>query len=186
MMTSVKNVARVFEYLSLQSEGTPIEKTRLNKLLYFAQGHAFKELGHEMFSNEIDAWDHGPVVAVVWTGFDKIVDRTKKNGIADIQISPDEMDVIMNVWDQYKHLTATELVDITHQKGSPWCDIYRSDAKNLHIPKELIKQYFARPENMLKNGLADIEKLPIVSALPAEEYDPSEDSMWEAVLHDAN
>ncbi len=185
-MTSARNVARVFEYLSLQSEGTTIEKTRLNKLLYFAQGHAFSELGHEMFANEIDAWDHGPVVAVVWKGFDRIVDRTKKNGISDVQISPDEMDLIMDVWDQYKQLTASELVDITHQDGSPWHDIYKPNTKNLHIPKELIKQYFARPENTLKNGLADLGKLPTVNALPAEEYDPEEDAMWEALLHVAN
>ena len=185
-MTSAKKVARVFEYLSLQSDGTPIEKTRLNKLLYFAQGHTLAELGHELFSNNIDAWDHGPVVAVVFSSFNKIVDKTIKEGISDIHMSPDEMDVIMDVWNQYKHLTAKELVDITHQKGSPWRDIYKSDTKNLHIPKELIKQYFARPENNLKNGLADIEKLPIVNALPAEEYDPDEDSMWEAILHDAN
>jgi uncharacterized phage-associated protein len=185
-MTLARDVARVFEYLSIESEGTPIEKTRLNKLLYFAQGHAFTKLGHEMFSNEIDAWDHGPVVAVVWTGFKKIVDRTEKNGISDVQISPDEMDVIIDVWEQYKHLTAKELVDITHQEGSPWRDIYKPDTKNLHIPKDLIKQYFARPENSLKDGLSDIEKLPTVNALPAEEYDPDEDSMWEALLHGAN
>ena len=185
-MTSAKNVARVFEYLSLQSDGTPIEKTRLNKLLYFAQGHALTELGHELFTNNIDAWDHGPVVAVVYSGFDKIVERTKKDGISDIQISPDEMNIIMDVWNQYRGFTASELVDITHQEGSPWLDTYKPGTKNLHIPKELIKRYFARPENNLPNGLAGIEKLPIVDALPAEEYDPDEDSVWEALLHVAN
>ena len=185
-MISARNVARVFEYLGLQSDGTPIEKTRLNKLLYFAQGHAFTELGHELFKNEIDAWDHGPVVAVVWTNFDKIVEHAKKDGISDVQISPDELDIIMGVWDQYRHFTATELVEITHQKGSPWLDIYRPNKKNLHIPKELIKQYFARPENHLRDGFTDIEKLQTVNALPAEEYDPDEDSVWEALLHVAN
>ena len=182
-MVSAKSVARVFEYLSLQSDGTPIEKTRLNKLLYYAQGHAFTELGHALFSNEIDAWDHGPVVAVVYTGFDKIVEKAKKVGISDISLSPDELDVIMEVWDFYRGYTATELVALTHEEGTPWSDTYKPKVKNSHIPLELMKQYFTRPENSLKHS--DAGKLPTVDALPAEEYDPDEDSVWEGLLNDS-
>ena len=58
-MSNAKDVARVFEYLSLKSDGVPIEKTRLNKLLYFAQGHTLAEFNRELFSNQIDAWEHG-------------------------------------------------------------------------------------------------------------------------------
>lgn len=185
-MANAKDVARVFEYLSLNTDGAPIEKTRLNKLLYFAQGHTLVELNHELFSNKIDAWDHGPVVAVVYTGFDRIVDRAKQNGIADVQLSSDEMDIIMDVWDQYRGYTAKELVDLTHEEGTPWSDTYNPTVKNAHIPMELIKQYFSRPENGLKRSLKSLGTIPTVSALPAEEYDPAEDSVWEALLDDTH
>lgn len=185
-MTPVKNVARVFEYLSLQTDGKPIEKTRLNKLLYFAQGHAMHELGHELFENSIDAWDHGPVVAVVYSGFDKIVEKAERMGISDITIPPDELDVIIDVWDQYCGYTAKELVDKTHESGSPWSDTYRPNEKNLHIPVELIGKYFALPENSLKRGTDAFGSLPTVHCLPAEEYDPEEDAIWEALLNEAS
>ena len=185
-MVSAKKIARVFEYLSLQTEGQPIEKTRLNKLLYFAQGHALSELGHALFSNEIDAWDHGPVVSVVWKGFDKILENTGKTGITDITLSPEEMELILNVWEQYRGYSAKELVDMTHETGTPWRDVYDPTVLNAHIPIELIRQYFQRPENKLRYGMGDMEGLPSVQALSAEEYDPDEDKTWEGMLNDAS
>ena len=185
MMSNAKDIARVFEYLSLQSYGRPIEVTRLNKLLYFAQGHALAVLKHPLFTNQIDAWDHGPVVAVVYKSFNKIVERTEQIGLADISISPEEMDIIMDVWEQYRDYTAKELVDLTHEPGSPWAEVYKPKVMNSHIPLELIQQYFDRPENVLKRTGEDIEGLPATDVLPAEEYDPEEDSVWEALLNDA-
>lgn len=184
-MAKAKDVARIFEYLSMSTDGTPIEKTRLNKLLYYAQGHAFHALNHELFANQIDAWDHGPVVAVVYTGFDKIVENTHRKGISDIQVSPDEMDVILDVWDQYRNYSAKELVDMTHKEGTPWKETYRPNEKNTHIPKELIRKFFERPENYLKHPLTgELKKVPTVRVLPAEEYDPEEDAVWEALMNE--
>ncbi len=181
-MASAKDVARVFEYLSLKSDGAAIEKTRLNKLLYFAQGHALAELDRELFSNQIDAWEHGPVVVVVYSSFDNIVNRAKNSGIADIKLSPEEMDIIMDVWEQYGSYSAKKLVNLTHEKGTPWSSAYKPNVKNTHIPQDLIKQYFSRPENRLKRNVSIMGNIPIVNALPAEEYDPSEDAIWEALL----
>lgn len=184
-MTNAKSVARVFEYLGLQTEGKPVEKTRLNKLLYFAQGHAFAALDRPLFINQIDAWDHGPVVAVVYSGFNKIVQQARDEGLSSLQLSPEEMDVIMDVWAQYHHFSANELVNLTHQPGSPWSETYDPNVKNAHISLEKIKSYFAQPENRLKRVLGDCSSLPVVHALPSDEYDPQEDAVWEALLHDA-
>lgn len=184
MMANAKQIARIFEYLGMKSEGTPVEKTRLNKLLFFAQGHALAELGHGLFQNQIDAWSFGPVVAVVYTGFEKILEDTKKNGISDIQIAPDELDIIMDVWDHYHLYTATELVTLTHEQGTPWQETYKPGEKNIHISIDLIKRFFELPQNRLIHAKESENKLPIINVLPAEEYDPDEDSVWEALLND--
>ena len=183
-MLNAKDAARVFDCLCIRAEGKPIEKTRLLKLLYFVQGHAMAELGHELFSNQIDAWDYGPVVAVVYTNYEKINQLALERGISDIAITPDEMDMILDVWEQYHTYNAKELVSLTHESGTPWSEVYQPGIKNAQIPSELMKQYFARPENRLKR-LTNVEKLSAVDALPAEEYDPDEDAVWEAMLHDA-
>lgn len=184
-MANAREIARIFAYLSQQDEGKPLEKTRLNKLLYFAQGHTLSELGHPLFQNQIDAWEHGPVVAVVYSNYEKIVANDRERGIADIQVTPQEMEIILDVWDQYRSFRAGELVDMTHRDGTPWKETYVEGKKNTHIPLELIEQYFSRPENCLKHAMDRVSGLPVMDALPASEYDPSEDAVWEALLNDA-
>ena len=184
-MLTAKKAARIIEYLGLQTDGQPVEITRLNKLLFFAQGHSLAELGHALFENQVDAWDHGPVVPVVFSGYDKIVEKANKTGIEDIQATPEEMDLIMDVWDRYRGYNAKRLVDMTHEEGTPWSDIYMPGVKNAHIPVELMKKYFSRPENRLHRFSANEENLLAVRALPAEEYDPDEDAIWEGLLNDA-
>ncbi len=181
-MLSAKDVAYVFEYISYQTAGAAIEKTRLMKLLYFAQGHALAELGHVLFPNQIDAWEYGPVVATVFRSFDKIIERVNSKGISDVTVSPEEIDLIMDVWERYRKYTAKELVALTHQPDTPWSDVYKPNVKNFPIPTDLIKKYFSRPENRLKRAPVS---LPAVDALPAEDYDPEEDAVWEALLDDA-
>lgn len=183
-MISAKRAARVLEYLSLQTDGTPIDITRLNKLLYFTQGHALAELGYALFTNEIDAWNFGPVVSVVYSNFKKIVEKTERDGIGDIPITPEEMDLIMDVWEQYRTFSASELVRLTHKEGTPWKAVYDPKEKNKHIPMELIREYFSRPENRLHTLSEEVAGLPAVNALPAEDYDPGEDPIWEAQLND--
>ncbi len=185
-MANAKEIARIFAYLSQRDEGKLIEKTRLNKLLYFAQGHALVELGRPLFQNKIDAWEHGPVVAVVYTKHKKIIDEAKALGISDIRVSPKEMELVLDVWEQYRSYKAKDLVDMTHQEGTPWKDTYVEGEKNVHIPIDLIERYFLRPENKLNRIMDRVKDLPVIDALPADEYDPSEDSVWEALLNDAD
>ena len=132
-MANAKEIARIFDYLAHDTEGKPIENTRLNKMLFFAQGHALVELGHALFDNQIDAWKHGPVVAVVYNGLNKIHEATEKCGLDGIQIDPDDMELILDVWNQYSKHKASELVDMTHQPGTPWFDVYREGIKNIHL-----------------------------------------------------
>ena len=183
-MANAKEIARIFNYLSQSIEGRPIEKIRLNKMLYFAQGHALSELGHALFTNQIDAWEHGPVVSVVFNGFEKIIEATDELGIEDIKINPEDMEIILDVWSRYGGYKARELVDLTHQTGTPWADSYIQGKKNVHIPQDLIKRYFSKPENRLRRVTERIGELPTISELPADEYDPDEDSVWKALLND--
>ena len=185
-MANAKEIARVFAYLSQQDEGKSIEITRLNKLLYYAQGHALAELGRPLFQNKIDAWERGPVVAVVYTNYKKIIDETEERGISDLNVSSQEMELLMDVWDYYRSYKAKDLVDMTHREGTPWKDTYVNGKKNIHIPTELIERFFLRPENRLKRIMDGVKGLPVADALPAEEYDPGEDSVWEALLNDAD
>ena len=182
-MVKAKDVARIFAYMSREYTGKDIPNTSLNKLLYFAQGHMLARTGKPLFENAIDAWQFGPVVPVVESNYRKIIQREAENGIDDIEITPEEMETVCDVWAEYGEKKANELVAITHEAGTPWSLTYQSGEKNRHIPVEVIKEYFERPENKLSSVLDTFKTQEAAEALPAAEYDPDEDAIWEALLH---
>ena len=180
-MTNAKTIARVFTYLSHKIDEEPMTKTRINKLIFFAQGHSLGERGKPLFLNEIDAWDYGPVVPTVYGDFDKIAARAAQDDLQGIGLTGEEIELIMDVWNQYGGYTASKLTDITHQSGTPWLLTYVAGQRNVHIPKELMREYFSRPENRLPRAMNGLDSIPVTDALPKEEYDPQEDDIWEAL-----
>lgn len=184
-MANAKTVARVFEYLSHKYDEEPMENTRLNKLVYFAQGHMLGENGTELFPNEIDAWQFGPVVPTVYSDFCKIKQRAKTDDLSDIDLTPEQVELIMDVWLQYGCFTAYKLTSMTHVPGTPWSMTYIEGRKGVHIPKDLMREYFSRPENRLVKTQDKLSQIPIETVIPKEEYDPEEDAIWEAMMHDA-
>ncbi|MDO4549528.1 MAG: DUF4065 domain-containing protein [Clostridia bacterium] len=184
-MASARTVARVFEYLSHKYDEEPMENTRLNKLVYFAQGHMLGESGKELFKNEIDAWQFGPVVSVVYNDFSKIRQRAKTDDLSDIDLTPEQVELIMDVWNQYGGYTAHKLTLMTHMPGTPWSQTYVEGKKDVHIPKDVMLEYFSRPANRLKRTMDEASQTPADTVLPKDEYDPEEDAIWEAMLYDA-
>lgn len=43
-----------------------VPKVKLHKLLYLAQGFHLAQIGEPLFREDVEAWKHGPVVAVLW------------------------------------------------------------------------------------------------------------------------
>ncbi|MGH3913254.1 MAG: Panacea domain-containing protein [Pseudonocardiaceae bacterium] len=50
--------------LRARQPGMPIKK--LHKLLYYCQGHHLGVFDEPLFTEELEAWDMGPVVAELW------------------------------------------------------------------------------------------------------------------------
>ena len=51
-----------------ENEGS-ITNMKLNKLLYFAQAWSLTKYGEPLFEEEIQAWQHGPVVPSIYKAF---------------------------------------------------------------------------------------------------------------------
>ena len=183
-MAMAKAVAKVFEYLSQKVDGTAVGKTRLNKLLYYAQGHSLGETGEPLFSNNVDAWNYGPVVAVVYTNYDKIIQEADRDGISGTGLTPAQLELIVDVWNQYGREPAHSLVERTHRSDTPWSRCYNGQ-RNAHISQEIMKEYFSRSDNRLKRSTREaIQRIPEIDKLPKEDYDPEEDAIWEAMLRE--
>ncbi len=83
-MNTAGDIAKFFLFKAGQDEDL-LTNLKLQKLLYYAQGYylALND-GTRLFSDEIEAWTHGPVVASVYKKY-------KSNGAKPIA-APDDFD----------------------------------------------------------------------------------------------
>ncbi len=151
----------VNEFLDLASEDK-ITNLKLVKLCYIAQGLSLALLDKPLFSEVIEAWQYGPVVPSVYHEFKHFRDQpiTEKsveyiNGIySEIKLKDIELkNIVKLAWVLYKDTNAEELVDITHQPGTPWSLTYVPN-KNKEIDNVLMKVYFLKYVENLKKAIA--------------------------------
>ena len=130
-------------------EVTPLA---LQKMLYFIQGIYMVLFGVELFSEECEAWAHGPVFKDVYEVFKSF----KYNPIEDTrfsmlqnrfnELSANEKKVIDLVVESFGMYSGKTLEQITHGE-SPWMDARKNclpgEPSNEVISKESIKEYFS-------------------------------------------
>lgn len=124
---------------------------KINKLLYFAQGHYLRKYGTPLFDNTIEAWDHGPVVPEVYSAYKRYGDQPIKGYDGDMiaGITPEAEDLLYNVARKYGRYTASALRNMTHVVGSPWDQFYQGNHSHAAIPLTAIQNYFAEAEDLI-------------------------------------
>lgn len=155
-----------------------IDNLKLNKLIYFAQGHSLSKLGEPLFSDVFEAWDFGPVVPEVYhsyrcCGRNPIVDPSES--FDESLLSSEELSVLVDVYSNYGKYSGIALKDMTHMDGTPWKKVYVK-GNNVKIPNEMIKEYFNHDDSF-KSFEIDTEKAEIVSKIPAN-WDSEEDEIY--------
>lgn len=118
---------------------------KINKLLYFAQGHYLRKYGTPLFADGIEAWEHGPVVPEVYCAYKEYGDRPIKSYSADMisEVTPNAEEIMYGVARKYGRYTASALRNMTHVVGSPWSQVYRGSHTHNPIPVAAIQSYFA-------------------------------------------
>ena len=87
-MANVFDVADFFIDIANKNTDDTLTNLKLNKLLYYAQGEYLARTGKPLFDDEIQAWDYGPVVPVIYYKYK----RNNANEITPItDISPEYM-----------------------------------------------------------------------------------------------
>jgi uncharacterized phage-associated protein len=130
-----------------EAEREELSNLKLQKLLYYAQGHYLGERRQPLFPDEIQAWSHGPVVPPVYHAY-------KSFGSATIELPPDDpftwddidretSDFLGRVWNTYGRFSAGHLREMTHEE-SPWRAHFRPDERSIVIPQREIERFFAR------------------------------------------
>lgn len=121
-MATVFDVANFFIDLQrdeMESDMTPL---KLQKLVYYAQGFSLALLKRPLFSEDFQAWKHGPVCPELYQRY-RAYGREAICGVASDYnykiFDTDETDLLMDVYGQYGQYSASTLRNMSHTT-SPW------------------------------------------------------------------
>ncbi|RKI39120.1 DUF4065 domain-containing protein [bacterium D16-51] len=120
-----------------------ISNLKLQKILYFVQAEFLVNTNNPCFFEEIEAWDFGPVVPVVYRKYKVYGSSNIPTFFVDynVKLGDAEKELVNGIVDVCADYTASELVEITHNQ-SPWRDNYKPKWNNV-IPLNEIRDYFA-------------------------------------------
>jgi uncharacterized phage-associated protein len=154
------------EFLTIaMAAGKELTPMKIQKLVYFAHGWFLALTGEPLISEQIEAWQYGPVIPslyqefkeygnlpVVTPAFETRYDGWKPSFVVSrLGGSGDAVDkarqVINKVWQLYGEYTSVRLSNATHAAGSPWSQVYAEGRKHTVIPEETIKTYFRELAN---------------------------------------
>ena len=133
-----------------------ITHLKLQKLLYYAQGVFLAMTGGRLFWENIEAWQHGPVVADVYDRYKSYgrnnisikVDENVEKTIRNIENNVEVSNVLNVVYDNFAIYTAWQLREMSHVKDGPWDKTINNGKKIIELND--IKQYFER--EVVDNG----------------------------------
>jgi uncharacterized phage-associated protein len=154
-----------------------VTNLKLNKLLYFAQGHFLARYGKPLFNEPFEAWQYGPVIR-------KVYDRYKCCGNTAITLCDDPdapidtscFDLLVDVMREYNKYTASYLVNVSHMDGTPWANTPQGGVIALDAIRDFFISYVPHLETF-DDILDAFPESACVSA--ADGYDPDEDAIWE-------
>jgi len=140
-------------------EGLELTQLKLQKLVYYAYAWNLAHGQPPLFSEDVVAWPHGPVVRELWEEFNEFgscpIDRLASE--VDWSTTPPgrktpisgqqdgfEKRILGAVWERYKGYSGIALSNMTHGPEEPWTLIRKQFPANSRpvIPDELIKKQF--------------------------------------------
>lgn len=104
-----------------------ISNLSLNKLVYYAQVESLRTNGQPLFTDRIEAWKLGPVEPDVYHCFKQYGSNRIAKPVSNVIGDSNTNQIIENMFDKYGHMTAYDLVTMTHLTGSAWSRVYRKD-----------------------------------------------------------
>jgi len=120
-----------------------LSKTKLLKMLYFMEEYSVMRFKTPFLGLPFEVWQAGPVVKDVFVDLSEIpvlldgfVKRVQQDGatyvepvteFCDDEFSDNDIIVMDDVIKRYGHMTAKELVQLTHQEGSPWWKVAKEN-----------------------------------------------------------
>lgn len=143
-MVSVRDVAEYLLWLA-QNEDEQLSNLKLQKLLYYAQGHHLARYGVALFDAPIQSWQHGPVIQEIYHAYKKygsggIPAPTK---VMTHRFRAVEKETINRVFDVYGKFAAWTLRNMTHDEP-----LWQDTKEGQIMVEAYIREFFLTKENV--------------------------------------
>lgn len=147
------HIANYLLSLADQEGAKDMTLMKLMKLVYFSYAWYLTLSNEKLFTEEVEAWQFGPVIPSLYHEFKHFGNRhiTEYAAYYEYAYSDEPQYLMINgadknvwgivaaVWQHYKDKSATELSRITHDDGSPWDEVYIS-GHNKPLKPEKIRE----------------------------------------------
>lgn len=124
----------MFLLAAADPEDNDISNLKLQKLCYYAQGIISAMRGKALFSDSIEAWDHGPVIPSLYHEY-------KQHGSAPIPTVDDfdaalfdqsDQKALRDVLEYYGQFSPWRLRNMTHDEP-PWTSAYNQENRRITL-----------------------------------------------------
>lgn len=143
---------------------------RLMKLTYIAHGFILALLNQDVYGakrDKVEAWKYGPVFPSVYYQFKKkkgdeirdyavilkyevgADDNVKVWDESPKLVDADKKAICEAVWSRYRNTSDEQLVDMLHEEGTPWREVYE-EGKCIVIPDAYTKKYYMDLVNQIR------------------------------------
>lgn len=153
----MNDAERIADYIIAKcvSDKEYISNYQLQKILYLVQIAFYQKLDRPAFSDEIQAWNWGPVILDVyykWCGFGGV-----EIGIAPtIKLPPkEERDVIDPVVEKARKMDPWGLREMVCREGGPWEKTYNSMKERYDEDIPEYRKYHTISDYLLANAKID-------------------------------
>jgi uncharacterized phage-associated protein len=133
--------------------GIELSNLQLQKLAYITHGYFLAWQNMPLIREPIQAWTYGPVIGPIYHQY-KIYGDRKIPSQGDLPTELDQpsgsahnaVECIQTVLKLYGNMNAMELVNITHQRKTPWDEVWNerqgSNYYGAPIANELIQDHY--------------------------------------------
>jgi len=140
---SVEDIANYFLAKNDPEAGDMISNLKLQKLCYYAQGFHLAMFNEPLFTEEIEAWQHGPVIPSLYRKYrDYGADSIPAPDKLDLSIYDKKVqDLLDEVYRVFGQFSAWKLRNLTHEEA-PWKEAFEKGAGVEVITHASMKEYF--------------------------------------------
>lgn len=116
------------------------------KLVYIAHGWMLGLYRRPLISDEVQAWQYGPVIPRLYEVLRSYKGRPVTEDLVteDQEIDAAAEDIISQVYERYGRMSGPALSRLTHAKSTPWALTYEPGGFGVVIPDDLIEDHYAR------------------------------------------